>query len=210
MIFSIVNAVYFLNISTGIVAGVKDIQRLLPNDRWILCLLMLIITSEAIATVFRTLFHLRIYTYRVFNPVQLWFVCKYFYRHPDLFPKSQLPRIVAVSGIVFAVINGLFIQPFNQPDTNFLLFEAAAIILLCVVSFFKMLKMDILLAKPFWICTILITHWCYVFFHSGLFWEIWRSKAPAFQTITYLFWLVNLLTYGGFALYLTRCPKIKS
>lgn len=148
--------------------------------------------------------------YHVFSVVQFLLVCWYFHHSLALFKRYPIALIAGFIGVVFGLINGIYLQP-NKVNSNFLLFESIAVITMTLVSLYEMLATDddIDLAKhpQFWFTCLLFIFWSFTFTYWLI--QVIDPLIRKLPWVGYAVTFVNILCYTGFGLVFLTFRKKK-
>lgn len=175
-------------------------------------LLICTLISEISALILIAKYKNNSFGYHIFNPIQFLIICLYYNRIIPEFKKYHIGVILGSLGLLFGIINTLFIQGFNTFNSNYLLFESVAIIMMSLHFFYSLIKTDksnTMSYQPFWICLTFLLFWSITYTNWGLM-HVFNSqiyKRPAILGIILI--AVNILTYSSFAVIFILTKKNK-
>jgi hypothetical protein len=165
---------------------------------------------ETLAFIAGILYHNNLLIYHIFSVLQFLLICFYFHHCIRMFQRYYIAIAVGITGLIFGVINGVYLQP-NQVNSNYLLFQCIAVITMTLISFYELLAGDDdddLTKQPqFWASCFLLIFWSFTF----AYWLI-QIIDPSVRK---LFWTgvlvngVNIACYGGFGLLFLTFRKRK-
>jgi hypothetical protein len=213
MITDIVISAYFILLSLSLVLSYTQKAFLAPADKWIGILLLLTITSEAVAEVMARKFGNNLHVYHFYNPLEFLVICFYFNERIKALKRRHIGIWIGISGILLSVLNSIYLQPTNTINSNFLMLEAAVIIALCIYAFYCMIKEGyehVIHHTQFWVASIFIFYRSFVFFYWGTYSVFAENFKPFAYLLVYMLWTVNILTYAGFAALFIRYRKMIS
>jgi hypothetical protein len=150
------------------------------------------------------------YVYHVSSPIELFIICCYFNEQIEALKRKRIALAIGWIGIIVAIVNAAFLQPLNTINSIFLLYEGFCIIGLCLFAFFVLVKdeLEILNNVHFWIATILLIYWSFVFVYWGMY-SHFLTTLHAYQSImSHFIWVINILAYCGYAILFLRYRKM--
>jgi hypothetical protein len=179
-------------------------------DKWISYLLLLTIISETIALYLNKAYQNNMPVYHIYSPLELFFICLYFNERIAFFKKHGIGLIIGGVGVVLAAVNLAFWQSLFSINSVFLMYEGFAVIGLCLYSFFRLMmdEEEITRNVHFWFTAIMLVYWSFVFFYWGMYAYFLTSLKTYLPGISIAFDIINILTYGGFALVFIRYRKL--
>ena len=213
MAFSFELLLYFVLLSIGAFFTLRNWNCLTVSDRHIGILVLLTVISEITAEVLSAKIRNNMYVYHVYSPLEFVLISLYFNNRIEALKNRNIGILIALAGIIVAGLNTIFVQRPNSLNSNFLLFEALVIICLCVYSFYKIIKDEhekTVTSVHFWVTSLLLFYWSFVFFFWGAYSIFTAEKPSFFYDLFYLLWFINILTYGGFALVFMKYKKLTS
>jgi hypothetical protein len=160
---------------------------------------------EAAATGAAYYFHNNLLVYHVYSYIQLFLISLYFNLASRKFRKNKLLIIIGVAGIVFGLLDALFIEKPRENEninTHFLVMESFLIIGMSLLSFYELLSSDefnISRNPRFWFSAIFLVFWSFTFFYwlVGLAVNTHLPEKAGWMNIMLL--TINILAYTGFA-----------
>lgn len=196
--------IYLFVLSVSILCGIYRLRNRDNATKTIILLLSITLISEYAAHQAALQYGTNMFVYHFFAPLQLIFVGKYFDQIANS-RKRNLGVIVGLIGAAFAIINGLFFQPLDILNSNFLLFEGLIVMGLALYTFQNILtdnKIDIYRYEHFWIVVILIFFWSITYIWWALYTVLQEKERYVLSHITKVLWSVNVITYAaiGFVL----------
>lgn len=174
----------------------------------IVILLGLTFAAEAAAYIAADKLHANMFVYHIFAPIQLFILGKYF--DTAVFKKRKIGLITGIFGVVVAILNTIFLQPFQTLNSNFLLFEGLAIMAMALYAFQKFLindRLDIYKYEHFWFILILVFFWSMTYTVWALYAILELKKIFLIPIISLMILVVNIITYFGIGLVLLIFPK---
>src|SRR5947207_14288343 len=97
----------------------------------------------------------------------------YFKHVIDVFIQKNIGIYIGISGILFRIINLLFIQNLNTLSSYFLFFEGITVIGMSLFAFFRLLlkhdSLHLTRYHHFWFISILVFFWSATFLIWGLY-----------------------------------------
>jgi hypothetical protein len=168
--------------------------------------------SEVFAEILSRVIHNNLMVYHCFNPIQFLLISLYYNSIIPEFRRKKTGFYIGILGIMFALTNSLFIQTVNEFNSNYLLFESILIIAMSLHSFYSIIKrddIDILKHEPFWISLVFLLFWSITYTYWGLGYAFDTSEGHIFWIMIDILWIVNMLTYMGFAVIIILGKKNK-
>jgi hypothetical protein len=197
--------------ATSVMAGIKNRNRLNSAGKLILILIAFLLVSELLAEVLGRNRKNNMVVYHIACPIELLLVCSYFRRIIIRDVAKKATVWLGLVGVVLSMTNTILLQPLDTINSNFLLFESCVIIGLSIFAFYEMMvreDYDTYQKVHFWFTSILIFLWSGVFFYWGIYTILIANLRAHFFNLTYLFWVVNLFAYTGFAVIFLLYKKL--
>lgn len=192
-------------------SGVYQWRRLSIADKWLCILLAATILQETIAQLSEKFFHQNFSTYHIYTPIELFIIAFYFDHTIKLFKPYRLAIAIGGSGVVLSVLNTIFLEPFNTINTYFLLTEGCVVIVLCLVSFYKLMvreKIRLRVMSQFWITTCFLFYWCLTYMNFGLYGNIIGQSTKFGRIFAILLYSTNLVFYIGISITYLNYKKL--
>jgi hypothetical protein len=214
MIYQAANYIYLLSLLFACICSVYRYNRLdLPSK--ILCILMsCAFINEGAAYYLAKKYHNNLWLYTIYSFVEFVILCVYFQNVIDVFLKRKIGIYIAAFGIIFGIINVLFLQHIDSFNSYFLLFEGLLVIGMSLFAFFRLLlKHDSLKFYKyphFWFISILIFFWSITFLSWGLYDYINLELQQSALNINTALAVISAITYTCFGLVFLLYPKMNS
>lgn len=177
-------------------------------SKMIIFLLGLTFVAESAAYVAAAKFQTNMFVYHIFAPVQLLVLGMYF--DNAVFKQRKVGLMTSIFGIAVAILNTIFLQPFQTLNSNFLLFEGLVIMAMALYAFQKILaneRLDIYKHEHFWFILLLVFFWSMTYTVWALYAILGMKKIFLMHIISVMILVVNIITYFGIGLVLLIFPK---
>lgn len=194
--------IYFLILGLLFLTGVLRWRKFSLADRSLSILISITTLVELLAFYFDLTHHNNLFLFHFFGPIQLSLFGLYFFR--TLAHKFSKSAIVVVSalGTFFSIYNSLLLQDINSLNSNFLLFQAVAIILFCLMSFHELLLKEDLNPyqyTQFWVSAALLIFWSSTFTTWGLYNFIPNNQPKLISVVSIALITINYVYYSAIA-----------
>ena len=207
---SLILTLYFVILSTATISGLARWKKLDKGSRIIVLLLCCTIIFESTSLLFIRAFNNNRPILHIFSPIELLIICIYFNETIELLKKYRLGWWFGFLGLSVGLATSIFLQSIWNVNSIFLIFEAFAIILLCIFSFYQLLlkRLDIIGNIRFWVSSLLLFYWSSVFLYWG-FNSYFESNLQQYSDLAYYgLGFVNMIMYLGFALIFFNYKKM--
>lgn len=195
----IVLYIYYLALLMAFVSGVTRYKMLDTASRIYCIYLGAASVDEGIAYYASRKYHNNLPVYSIYNIIELAIIAMYFNYSIDVFYKRRIGIYIAVIGMLFGIINIVFIQHLDSFNTYFLFFEGLCIIGMCLFSFFRLLLRydDLRLLKyhHFWFTASLLLFWSITYLDLGLYDALTSKLGKKILIVDLSVLVVNILTY---------------
>jgi hypothetical protein len=149
--------------------------------------------------------------YHIYSVVELCLLSMFFQESVSLLKERKIAFSVTMLGIGFALINAWFFQPLETMNTNFLLFEAALVIICCLFSLHQVLTKELRPAhkfRLFWLSCLMLVYWGVTFTGWGLYVSIAGQGGLLDQLFYQVLMSANYVFYAGIALVFINHRKL--
>ena len=152
--------------------------------------------------------------YSIYCFVEFGLICLYFNKIIDVFVKKNIGVYIGVGGILFGVLNLVFIQSLDSLNSYFLFFEGLSVIGMSLFAFFRLLlkhdSLHLYRYHHFWFISCLLFFWSITFLNWGLYdyfnmkfqYEAWK--------INFALVIVSAITYFGIGCVFLLYPKMQN
>ncbi len=176
--------------------------RLLDRASRVICLLITAtFIAESIAFYTGMVYRNNMPVYSIFNILQLMLICLYFNYSIDMFFKRHVGVWLAILVLVLGICNICFLQPLDQFNSYFLIFESVLVIFLCIFAYTRLLFTveDLRLrAYPhFWFLSIGFAFWSFTLVNWAMYDYFIEQSQGDTHFVNLFIVFVNLLTYSG-------------
>lgn len=192
-------------------AGMFRWRQLSRADKWLCFLMLLAVIQEFIAYMAARILHNNLFTYHVYNPLELLVICFYFNESIDVLKVRHLGIGIGLFGVLLSLFDTLLLQPVWTFNSFFLMYEGFCIILFCLLAFYRILiKEDEspLRKAHFWITVCLLVYWSCTYTSWGLY-TVFQQRNYYVQLANMVIFISNLLFYAGISILFLRYLKLK-
>lgn len=181
----------------------------------ILCILLFAeLLNESIAYYMAKKYHNNLAEYNIYSLIEFSMICWYFNNAIDVFHEKKIGTYIGIIGVIFGLINILFIQHIHVLNSYFLFVEGVFTIGMCLFAFFRLLlkqeELRIFRYPHFWFISIILFYWCITYLSWGLYDVLGIEFSQYISIISLLIWLVNIITYGGIGTIFLLYPKLQA
>lgn len=193
--------------------GLWNFRTIDRSQHFITLLLGIAFFTECIAYYLDKRYHNNLSAYSISNLFQFLAVALYFNFSIKEFRRKGIGIMIGLGGVGLGIANIIFLQPLDQMDSYFMLFEGIMIISLCLFAFANLMlenrsnRTSLQLNPHFWICTTLTFFWSITFLSWGFYDYILFTDPGHIWIIHTLIISVNIVTYFGLGIALLRFPK---
>lgn len=138
--------------------------------------------------------------FHLFNPVQFLFLGWFFYRAFDDVKLKKIVLYVLGGSMIFAIINGIFLQPLSEYPSNFIIVENLLLIIGATFLFIEKLDSpakENIFKSPVFIVTIAILSFnifSFVYFLLVSYFN--KHKIDEFSSIIRILFFANIIYYS--------------
>lgn len=201
---------YFALLLTTVIIGCKFISRS-RSDLLVVALVFTGFVTEILSDVFRKLYHNNMSIHHILSPVEFVCIALYYNYAIDSLRKRKIGWMLGIMGVLFAIVNSIFIQDIHSYPSAFLLFETFFIIGLSMYSYFYMFRKeeyDLKKQVLFWITSLMLVYWSFTLVIWGMT-SIFLIEAPGYMEIVFpVQYIVNMVYYGGFLIIFLNYKKL--
>ena len=140
--------------------------------------------------------------YHVFSPIEFMLMCLYFNYSIRFFKRHNLGWYLGFLGVLFSIINTLVLQKMTSINSNFLIWEGAAIIACCFISLHQILLDEEQLPyrfANFWFTVCFCFFWGTTFTGWGMTSVLDSNSREINKVVGIVFTTSNFIYYGGLA-----------
>lgn len=189
--------------------GLIRFNRLDNAGRIVLLLLFVILVDEVIAHRFAQRFKNNMVVYNAYGLVELCLLILYFSFSNSFFGNKKIAYLLLAGGLAVGIVNFAFFESFKKLNSVYIFFEGFVVIVLALVSFYRLLLFDEelkLYRHPhFWFASVFLFFWSITYLNWGLF-PLLRDPGTIGNVIFFI-WIVNIITYGAIGLIFQLYPK---
>ena len=141
--------------------------------------------------------------FHVYSPLELLITCWYFRESATLPSLKKTATIASVTGVAASVANTFWLQPIQTVNSNFLLYEATTIIILCLLSCYDVAireEVSPFATAKFWVTVCLLIYWSLCFATYGMLGTQDHMQPLVYIAVETVLLSGNLLFYAGLAL----------
>jgi hypothetical protein len=164
---------------------------------------------ELTAHFFAKKYHNNLGVYNVYGLVELCLIILYFSYSNNFFGNKKIAYGLLVFGLAVGIVNFAFFESFKKLNSVYIFFEGFVIIVLALVSFYRLLlsNEDLKLYKHphFWFASVFLFFWSVTYLNWGLC-PLLKDMDTIRQVILFI-WIVNIVTYGSIGLIFQLYPK---
>jgi len=203
--------VYFGVLLMTLVLGCRKWKELQTADKVLASLIAITILQEIIAYFSYKIIKNNMYTYHFYSPIELFLICYYFNERSRFLKKRNIGLIIGGVGIVVSLANTIYLQPLKIFNSYYLLFEGAAIILLCLLSLSDILLNELIDFKKqsfFWITLALLFYWSTTYTGWGIFGMLDMRKSGLLKILEIVLFFSNLSFYGVISMVFINYKKL--
>lgn len=203
--------IYLIVLALSVLIGFLRFRRMDDASKILVSLLAIATISEFICLV-RIENNLgKAPVYHIYNVIEIILTTAYFLKTNKSYHFLKTMFVTSFIWIGLAILNAMFLQPFNKFNSNFLLLESICIIVMSLYALYKMLLNDVIhnvLKYPhFWIWSLQLILWSGSFFFWG-YYEVLTQKGWAYlPTAANIQAIINILVYFGIGLTFLFYPK---
>lgn len=187
-------------------------RQLSQADKWLCYLMLLSVLQEFIAYAAAKALRNNLFTYHVYNPLELLVICFYFNESIDVLKGRYLGVWIGLGGMLLSLFCTLVLQPVWTFNSFFLMFEGFCVILLSLLAFYRILIKDDesspLRKAHFWITACLLVYWSSTYTTWGLY-TIFQQRNYYVDLAGNVISIANVLFYAGISLLFVRYLKLK-
>lgn len=170
--------------------------------------------NESVAYYLSKKFNDNLGLYSIYCFFEFGLICLYFNRVIDVFIKKNIGIYIAVGGILFGIVNLVFIQSLNRLNSYFLFFEGLLVIGMSLFAFFRLLlkhdSLHLYKYHHFWFISCLLFFWSITFLNWGLYdyfnmkfqYEAWKINSALI--------MVGAINYFSIAAVFLLYPKMQN
>lgn len=195
--------IYYTIIIAAMSIGAINYQRLDKALRIIVLLLVAISISELlsfIAIEFKK-YALRYLIYHVYSVIEVFLQTLFFIY--AIKPRNIKQCILLSTWMwpAIGLLNMLFLQPWNQLNTNMLMFESFATITMCLYFIYWLVKEDVVKNifrhSHFIVAILLLLLWSGTFFFWAFVKVLYKHYQSFYYILDYAQNIINIVVYGG-------------
>ena len=157
-------------------------------------------------------YHSNLSLYAIYDFIEFGMLCYYFNNAIDIFRQKKIGLYIGIIGILFGIVNLIFLQHITSLNSFFLLFEGLSVIAMSLFAFFRMLlKYDSLRLyryPHFWFIRIILFFWSITFLTWGLYDYINTQLHQSMLTIDTALETVGSITYCALGTVFLLYPKL--
>lgn len=176
---------------------------------WVLLLFTLL--GEIVSEYYAVKYGNNMPVYHFYNPIELLIISIYFNYRVEYFKVRSLGFIIGGLGLIIGILNTLFIQGIKELNSYFLLFEGFVIIFYSLTYFiqiFQNTNTQPLFTPHFWYVSIFLFKWGITYANWSLYSFIGENMIKLIPSLAWLILLVNIISFGGFAIVFYYLPKM--
>ena len=193
--------------------GIYRFKKLDISSTIIAVLVCCAFINEGAAYYMARRYHNNLLLYAIYSFFEFGFLCLYFNTVIDVFARKNIGIYNGLIGILFGILNLIFVQKSGSLNSYYLFLESLGIVGMSLFAFFRMLLKNESLRLPgyvhFWFTSIIIFFWSITFLYWGLLdyfthelkhnvWEIYVAEL-----------VIGIITYTGFGCVFLFYPKMK-
>lgn len=202
-------SIYLLAVAFATAAGIYNRKRLDKAARVIVALLGCTLASEVSSILNAHATGNNMPLYHAFAVVQFIFIIAYFLHLHNAFTPGRL-LLAAALATGLAGLNIIYFQPINDINSNFLMLESIVIVILSIVSLYRIIDNEGI-ERPsqnihFRIWLFFLILWAATFFWWGLYKYI-KQNREIHQIANDIRVLLNVIVYAGIGFALLKLPK---
>lgn len=209
MLYYLKITIYLLSVAFAVVAGIYNWKWLDKAAKIFVALLSLTLANEISSIINAYATGNNMPLYHVFAVVQFTFVAAYFLELHKIYTVGRLLTTTVVTGGI-ALLNIIYFQPITGLNSNFLMFESIVIIILSIVSLYRITDNEQIESPGrnihFRIWSFLLILWSATFFWWALYPYI-KQNEELFAAANYIRVLLNVIVYTGTGMALLKLPK---
>jgi hypothetical protein len=150
-------------------------------------------------------------TYHVYSPIELLLISTYYHLSHSRDYIRFVTVIIGISGLIISILITLFLQNIYTPNTYFLLIEAVFIIVLSLLSLYKLVLAEE--STPFrmvhfWVSLCLFMYWSITLAGFGMLNVLSDPSQPISKAVTAVTQTANLLFYSALLIIFIRYKKL--
>jgi hypothetical protein len=182
-------------------------------DRLLIALLVVSTIQEATSVVTVMICHRsNMPSFHIYNPIQLLIVCLYFYVSSSQLWLRKTAVFAGGAGLVAGFVNTCWLQPLSYLNSNFLLYEATTIIVLCLLTCYTAaihVEGTPFATTQFWVTLCLLIYWSLSFATHGMRSLPAYAGSPLHRATESVLLIANLLFYSGLAIIFSLYPRLR-
>lgn len=195
--------VYFLVLLSALTLGFFRWKKARKADRLLVILLISTTLHESLSALLIVNERPNMPNFHVYSPLELLITSWYFRESTTLPWLKKAATIAGIAGVATSIANTLWLQPIETMNSNFLLFEATAIIILSLLSFYNTAiceEVSPFVSTQFWVTVCLLMYWSFSFATYGMRGLLKHVGSPLHIAVETVLAAANLLFYAGLAL----------
>ncbi len=214
MLFKISYIVYYSSLLFAATCCVYR-YKILDNASKVMAILICCgFLNELAAYYLSKVYHNNLALFAIYCFLEFGLTCFYFNKVIDVFIEKNIGFYIMTIGIVFGILNLIFLQHIDSINFYFLFFEGLTIIGMSLFAFFRFLlkqeNLDLYKYPHFWFISILIFFWSITF----LFWGLYDYVNQQFKAIATPFNFIlpaaGIITYIAHGVVFLLYPKMKT
>lgn len=214
MTYQVANYIYFLSLLFTALCGIWRYKKLDTASKILSILICCALINEYAAYYLAIKYKNNLALYDIYSIIEFGILCLYFNKVIDVFIEKKIGIYIGIGGIIFGIMNLIFIQHLNSFNSYFLLFEGLSVIGMCLFAFFRMLlKYDSLKLYKyphFWFISIILFFWSITFLTWGLYEYITQQLRQSASNINTGLAIIGTITYCCLGCVFLLYPKMKN
>jgi hypothetical protein len=196
----------------AVVAALIQWRNVSLADRILVCLFVLTVIQESTSFWMARMMHMNnMVTYHIYSPIEFFTICFWMSRSHSWIGMRFAALVSGLLGCLLSILNSVFLQPLNTPNTYFLLLEGAAIIQLSLTSIASIVmreSTDPFRMVHFWIALNFIFYWSLTLVAYGMIGLTSEASVAVRQWARIILLLGNILFYTALGIVFLRYKKL--
>lgn len=154
-----------------------------------------------------------LWLYHIYGPMQLSLLCVFFNNTIASFKKHKIGFVILSVGIVYSIVNSIFVQQLSVFNTYFIVVESILIIGITLYYFYSFLNGAQVYKNHttphFWVACFFLLFWSFTFFRWLTALAMPQIIDNNIMAIQIMMWSINMITYTGFGIVFLYYRKLQ-
>jgi len=205
---------YFVSLAYASFFGIYRFKKLDIASRILSVLVCSALINESIGFYLSIKLGSNMALYAIYCLIEYGMLCLYFNKIIDVFIKRNIGIYIGIGGIIFGILNLVFIQNLDSLNSYFLFFEGLMVIGMSLFACTRLLlKNDVpyLFRYPhFWFLCILVFFWSITFLNWGLYDYVNLKLKKTAWEINFSLQIICIITYFCLGTVFLLYPKMQT